>query len=310
MRNPISAAMTSNKEKKRNLAFTHFKLGCDLFKEGHFENAWIEYATALKLDPENGDYKRGFAESRYERGNILCLCGYFQLAKIEYSQALNIDAKDTEYKKAWISQAYDLGNKFFKNGLFQAACIKFKFALSLDPENVEYKEALRKANHEVSNALYNRGNYFFNEAFIGTSSNQDYLEKVFFSDKEKYRRVEEANRFYVQARILEPENVEYRKALEKAACALGNILYSHKNFKAACDKFALAQNLDPDNCEYKGLIAKARNAIEEEKRRQRAERERIRAERRAQEGRERQPEVKTQPMYHGQPIPDTGSYDW
>ncbi|MFC2019631.1 tetratricopeptide repeat protein [Chloroflexota bacterium] len=65
----------------------HVEQGIQLFEQGDYEAAMLEYDEAIRLDPE-------YARAYYDRGTIYGVLGQHEQAIQEYSEAIRLDPED------------------------------------------------------------------------------------------------------------------------------------------------------------------------------------------------------------------------
>ena len=114
----------------------HVKQGIQLFEQGEYEAAILEYDEAIRLDPE-------YARAYYDRGTVYGALGQYEQAIQEYNEAIRLDPEDV----------WALGNRgssYFDLGQYQRAIQDFDEAARLNPE-----EGLIYANRMMAYTMLN-----------------------------------------------------------------------------------------------------------------------------------------------------------
>ncbi len=241
--------------KSSNSALVRANMGVALNKQGHLEEAKIQFIEILQQDPNN-------ANAHYNLGNVLDEQGDFEEAKVHYLQALKL--------KPSFAEAYgNLGFVLDKQGHSEEAKDYYLQALQLNPNSAKTHNALGyildKEDHlEEAKAHYLQAlqlNSDLAEAYNGLGYilvKQDNLEAA----KDQFLRALRLNPDYAKAHNglgialnkqghLEEAKAHYLQALQldpKLADVqnnLGVLLAQQGHLEAAKDQFLHVLQLDP-----------------------------------------------------------------
>ncbi len=117
-----------DEEIKANAAQAHFSRGEELYEHGHFEDAFEEYAEAIRLNPNH-------AEAHYGLGVIYQDDEEYDLAEKEFREVLRIDPNHSD-------AYFGLGEIFDTREDWESALREYREALRIVPKDQDALENL------------------------------------------------------------------------------------------------------------------------------------------------------------------------